>query len=407
MSLNVMLALKFLKSGRNQTILIILGIAVGISILVFIGALIDGLQKDLIDGTVGNTPHIIIDPSQEKPTPQIQANDGTIYNRKTINTYRRTPTISGWKQDISLIEKNKGIITISPAVIGAGFISKGGINKSVVIRGLNINEGDKIYDITRRVIKGEGLSGSNNILIGSSLANDLDISINDIVNITTNNGNQDLYNIQGIFDLENEALNNSWIVMDIGRAQKFFNLDGNISTIELQVEDIFMATSIANNLKGQFKGYDIKSWQENNQQLLTALNSQSSSTLLIQVFVLIAVTLGIASVLAISVIQKSKQIGILKAMGIKTKNASSIFLLQGFILGFLGSLIGSGFGSFLTLIFVTFVKNEKNEPLFPIEISFNYILTVIIIATIATTLAAAFPARRSAKLDPIEVIRNG
>ena len=128
---------------------------------------------------------------------------------------------------------------------------------------------------------------------------------------------------------------------------------------------------------------------------------------MIQVFVLLAVLLGITSVLAISVVQKSKQLGILKAMGIKDKDASLIFLLQGLILGVIGAILGTALGLGLTFVFSNFVKNPDGTPLVPFYLDYTFILISVIIAIVASTIAAFVPARKSSKLNPIEVIKNG
>ncbi|RKD33496.1 ABC transporter permease [Thermohalobacter berrensis] len=407
MPIEFMLSWKFLKSGKFQTILILLGITVGVSILVFIGSLIDGLQKDLINRTIGNSPHIVITSKTDIPRAQIEGNN--IYkNVKLLKANNQDNNISSFQDYNQLIIKNQNVNVISPTVTASGFINKSKSNSPITIKGINLDKADKIYNVKDRIISGLPIISGNNILIGKSIANDLEIKVNDIVTVTTPNGNRDLFTVSGIFDLENESINKTWALIEINRAQKLLRLDGDISSIEIQVNEVFSAEDTSKSLERVLnEDFNVESWQETNAQILTALNSQSSSTLLIQVFVVIAVTLGIASVLAISVIQKSRQIGILKAMGIKTKSASFIFLIQGFLLGFVGSIIGSGFGMLLSKLFVTFVRQDNGEPLFPIDIDLKQILVVILISTLASTFAAIVPARRSARLNPIEVIRNG
>jgi lipoprotein-releasing system permease protein len=128
---------------------------------------------------------------------------------------------------------------------------------------------------------------------------------------------------------------------------------------------------------------------------------------MIQVFVIISVVLGIASVLAISVVQKSRQIGILKAMGIKDSTSSLIFLLQGFMLGVFGGVLGILLGFGLLYSFTSFALNPDGTPVVPILINVNFIGFSALVAITASTLAALIPARRSSKLNPIEVIKNG
>ena len=147
--------------------------------------------------------------------------------------------------------------------------------------------------------------------------------------------------------------------------------------------------------------------EASNEQLLSGLTGQSTSSLMIQVFVVISVVLGIASVLAITVLQKSKQIGILKAMGINDRTSSYIFLSQGFILGVLGGILGIIFGIGLLFIFSNFALNPDGTPVVPIFINPMFIGLSGLIAILASTGASIIPALKSKKLSPIEVIRNG
>lgn len=136
------------------------------------------------------------------------------------------------------------------------------------------------------------------------------------------------------------------------------------------------------------------------------MTSQSSSSLTIQAFVLLAIALGISSVLAVSVVQKSKQIGILKAMGTTSNSASRIFLLQGGLLGLLGGLTGVilGFGLIQGFLIGT---QTVSGPLFPLTIERENIVLVIVVSTMAGIISSFIPAKKSSSLNPMEVIRNG
>jgi lipoprotein-releasing system permease protein len=148
-------------------------------------------------------------------------------------------------------------------------------------------------------------------------------------------------------------------------------------------------------------------WKVQNEQLLSGLSGQSISSLMIQVFVLVSVVLAISSVLAISVLQKSKQLGILKTMGIRDGAASVIFLVEGFILGVAGALLGVAFGVGLGYAFTRFALNPDGTPVIALLIDPQFIALSAGIAVLSSTLASLIPARRSARLDPMEVIRNG
>ena len=206
--------------------------------------------------------------------------------------------------------------------------------------------------------------------------------------------------VGGIFDLGSSA-GNELVVISMDRVRSFFGIEG-VSVIELQVKDVFSAEKISKEYGRQYERVKLESWQEKNRELLTALSSQSSSSDTIQFFVIISISLGIASVLGIAAVQKQRQLGILKAMGTTNRSASKIFIIQGFLLGSTGSVLGVAFGLFLAYGFIAGTGVN-----FGFEINARTLVTPVILAILAAVIASTIPAKRAAKLSPIEVIRNG
>jgi lipoprotein-releasing system permease protein len=176
----------------------------------------------------------------------------------------------------------------------------------------------------------------------------------------------------------------------------------------MQIRDVFQAETISAAIALELDDPQIKieNWIENNQELLSGLQGQSISSVMIQVFVMISVILGISSILAITVMQKSKQIGILKAMGIEDKDSSLVFLFEGLILGIFGAIGGVLFGLGLAYAFTTFAIGADGNPVVPLNIDGGFIALSAGIAILASMLASLIPARKSSKLSVIEVIRN-
>ncbi len=396
-------AWRFLKSNRTQTLLILLGIIVGVSVQIFLGSLISGLQQDLVDQTVGSSSHITILPKDQIPRPLVIQEDK--YSR--IVTFSGSQSgINRWQEIAEYVKGMDQITAVSPTIDGSGFAIRGDKNIPVVFRGIEITKADGIYNINENIVNGEADIGGNNIIIGTEMARELELNTGDTLKLNTSEGISDRFIIRGIFDLGSKELNNSWVFLSNKRASTLFNFSDRVSNIEIQIADVFRADQIADQIMARFNNINAESWQRNNEQLLTALQSQTSSSLIIQIFVIIAVTLGIASVLAVSVVQKSRQIGILKAMGTKKKSVGIIFLIQGAILGLSGSILGALSGIGLSQAFVTFARGDSGDPLFPITIDPTFILISVVIATAAGMIAASIPARNSAKLNPIEVIHN-
>ena len=184
------------------------------------------------------------------------------------------------------------------------------------------------------------------------------------------------------------------------QALALLDLPGAATVIDLRVEAIFQAQTIAQRI-ARLTSLKAESWMETNTQLMNALRSQSLSTQLIGVFVALSVALGIASVLSVSVVQRTREIGILRAMGTRRAQMLRVFLIQGALFGLGGSLLGGVAGYGLVAAF-----NAFGPKLFYIPLSPWLLVTATALATVTGILSAAVPARRAAALDPVEAIRH-
>jgi lipoprotein-releasing system permease protein len=397
------IALRFLKSGKVQSIFILMGIAVGVAVMIFLSSLITSLQASLVEKTIGNSAHITIKSEDDAVTRFLDEN-GANSSLLRGNYGAAEKSLNNWSLIADQLQGDGRVTAVSPVVQGTALVRSSGRNNSVQVKGVQLENADRIYDISSRMIAGSPDLEGNGILIGTKLSEDLGVDSGGSVSLLTPKGETVRLIVNGIFDLKNENLNETVIFMDLKRAQKLFQLGSGVTAIEIQAADPFEADVIAGEWKDSIGGVRIDQWKEQNQQLLSALASQSSSSYTIQFFVILAVTLGISSVLAVSVVQKSREIGILKAMGATKAGASRIFVLQGLILGILGSAVGSLLGIALLSAFQYF--NQKNSSL-TIEYQWSSIVIIGAIATAAGTFASLIPARRSANLNPMEAIKNG
>lgn len=374
-------ALRFLKSSLGQTILIVLGISVGVSVQVFIGSLIGGLQQSLVDTTIGNSSQV------------------TIETEDYLDDYE---AIADSIVDID------GITELSYALDANGTLILGDTTSPVLLRGLDLETAEGIYELNDKLIDGQYPDSDNEIMIGYDLYEELAIQLNDTVTISIPLVGDTTATIVGVYDFNVSTINSLWIISTIPTAQGMLQTGDVVSKIEMQVDDVFTADLLASDIQNQIgSDYSVSNWIDNNQELLTGLEAQSSSSLMIQVFVTISVVLGITSVLAITVIQKSRQIGILKAMGIKDRTASLIFLSEGFILGIFGAIFGVLLGLLLTYVFSTFAVDADGNPVVPLLLDPQFIAISAVVALFSASIASIIPARRSSRLSVIEVIKNG
>lgn len=386
MKLAFSIAIRFLKSSKGQTLLILIGIAIGVAVQVFIGSLITGLQTSLVNTTIGSSSQI------------------TIMDEDKENYFEDNNQLFNELADDSRFS------VVSKAFDGNGFIIKEDDETlPMLFRGFELDAANGIYHFDESLVEGSLPDEENEVVLGTVVAEEQNIEVGDTVEFLIPPNEISELEIVGIFDLGVSSLNESWMVAELETAQQLFNEEGQISAIETQINEVFESDVIAEDIAGNIQSYDLttSNWQEENEQLLSGLSGQSISSYMIQVFVLIAVLLGIASVLAISAVQKSKQLGILKAMGIKDRTAGLIFLFQGFLLGTAGAILGAATGVGLMYAFSVFVKNPDGTSLVPFYADWVFIGGSVLIAVIASTFAAFIPAKNSSRLNPIEVIQNG
>jgi lipoprotein-releasing system permease protein len=240
-------------------------------------------------------------------------------------------------------------------------------------------------------------------VLGTELASDLGASIGDKVRIQSTEGEEQLFEIVGLVDLGSRQVNQRWALVSLRNGQTLLGIPGGATTLYATVSDIYDAESAARRVR-ELTALEARSWMEQNAQLLTALRSQSASTAMIRFFVVLAVAIGITSVLVVSVVQRSREIGILRAMGMSARTVQAVFLVQGGLMGLLGSIVGSAIGGGLALGFAHFAPSPGGEALFPIQLDAGLFASAAAIATFTGVLAALFPATRAARLDPAEAM---
>lgn len=389
MKLAFSIAVRFLKSGKMQTWFIILGIAIGVSVQVFIGSLISGLQKSLVDKTIGNSSQITISvPAGEY--------------------------MDDYSQTISNLSSNvEGIKVYTPTITARGTLLDGTDTSPVVMRGFTFDTANQIYNFEDKITEGRLPNAMNEIVLGIGFKESMSINLNDQITFDVPTIGTTEVTVVGFFDFKVQAINTAWAITTLNTVQSAVGVGDVVDSIETQIEDdlIFDAVEIAEVVQSQFVDNgegspEVSNWIDNNEELLSGLQGQSISSIMIQVFVMISVVLAIASVLAIIVMQKSRQIGILKAMGIQNLDASLIFLFEGLILGLLGAIFGVVLGLGLSYSFTTFALKADGTPVVPLFIDPGFIALSAAIAVTAALGASLIPARKSSKLSVIEVIRN-
>ena len=245
--------------------------------------------------------------------------------------------------------------------------------------------------------------------MGRELREELEVDVGDKIVLSLPRGGTVALTVSGFYDLGVASINNAWLFTHLDTAQEIFDFGDRVTSIEMAVKDVFQADTVASQIEQKLNNNDIviENWKDQNEELLSGLEGQRISSAIIQFVIIASVVIAIASVLAISVLQKSREIGILKAMGINDFNASLIFIYQGFLLGLFGSLVALALGIGLLYSFIAFTTSPGEVPLIDLYFDYGFVVRSWLIALIAATLAGVIPARKSLKLNPVDVIREG
>ena len=394
--LGLTLAWRFLRDGRTQSLLTIAGATVGVAAFVFVSAIMIGLQANLVDKTLGSQAHLTV-LSDEPPPRPLYTEDDVLHARRVEETEPRRRPFDQWQRTAAALEETPGVLAVCPTVTGSALASRGASQEGVLVVGADAARLRQIVDFPRYLVEGRYRLGAGEALIGDDLAAELGVSLGDPVRLTTEDRDAQVQ-VVGIFDIGQEAVDGRWVVLSLRGAQTLLDRVGDVTAIDARVDEIFDADSIAEDASRR-TGRTVESWIDRNQQLLVALQSQDQSTSMIRIFVMLAVAMGIASVLIVSVVQRRGQIGILRAVGTKQRTVLAIFLWQGAIIGVSGAVAGTALGAL-------FANLLERATFFPIAVGPSLVAAATAISVGTGLVSAILPARRAAKMDPAAAIRG-
>jgi len=400
-------AVRFLREGRFQSLLIIIGVAAGVAVVAYISALITGLQQNTLNKTLGAQAHVVLTPLEERVTPVLPRAAGEVPFSDLQPRAQRLRSLSNWPLVLDGLEGRPGVAAVSPQVAGSGLAQRGEATRAVAVAGVDIERYERVINLRTKLVAGTLRLSPGEAIAGVTLASDLGVRVGDRITLTTGTSGtrSEVLRLTGLVDLGVRELNRRTLLVPLRTGQTLFDLPGGATQIDVTLTDVWAAQGLARQLAQQLP-YKVESWQDTNSQLVSALNAQSVSTTIIRVVVMLVVVLGIASVLVVSVVQKQREIGILRAMGATRGQVLRIFLLQGALVGGLGSVAGVGLAVGLVSLFTRFVRGADGAPLFDITLQPAMALQIAAIALVAGVLAAVAPARRASRMDPAQAIRT-
>ena len=394
--LALQLAWRFLREGRTQSLLILAGVTIGIAAFVFVSAIIEGLQVNLLEQTLGSQAHVTVAPEEASPR-ALMAEPGIAFARRVEPSEPRRRPFDQWQRTVRRVEATEGVVATCPKVSGSALAYRGAAEEAVKVVGADADRLRQIVDLRANLVEGTYRLGGEEAVIGTTLAQKLGARVGDPVRVRSGD-RESLLRIIGVFDVGNEMVNGRWLVTSLRNSQTLLNRVGDITEIDARVAEVYDAERIATEIEVR-TGVPTESWMERNRDLLTGLRSQDASTTMIRIFVLLAVAMGIASVLSVTVVQRRGQIGILRAVGTPRRTVLAVFLCQGLLFGLAGALLGTMLGAFAGELI-------ESSALFDITVTPRLLITALTVSIATGVMAAYLPARRAANLDPAAAIRG-
>src|SRR5579884_152312 len=404
------LASRHLRSGGGQTLLTISAVATGVLVVIFISSLIFGVCKNVSDMLTDTLPQVTVTPPEPDPMPLAQtpgATAGLSLSRIERQTQQRKD-IENWQKVDAVIRSVPEVVAVAPAVTGQGFVSRGSKSLGATLYGADPDRMNVVTPMTKYLVSGHYLGlRSDETMLSYKLAEDLSVGIGDRVRLTSSEGISDAFTVAGICDTGEDQLPQAFIVLR--SAQSLYGTGTAVRSLLIKTDDLYRADRVADRLLAILP-YKVDSWSRQHTNWVSSLSAWTSVAYLVSIFSLVATSFAIASVLIVSVLQKGKQIGILKSMGALSRQILIVFLLEGLGIALIGAAIGALLGCGALAILRNFKRAATHaggtlQPVIPQDLTWQLVVVAMLAAVVATVLAASLPARRAAKLDPVQMIK--
>ncbi|MEQ1902053.1 MAG: FtsX-like permease family protein [Devosia sp.] len=396
---SIKIAARYLTANRAQTALLVLGVAVGVYVFVFMSALIGGLAVLLLDRTVGNVAHVTIEPADRDSVSLFGTAPGTLV--AVLKSTQQRPTLQSASAFIPIVEAIAHVTVVAGEILGSGFLIKGEAIAPVAVTGIAAEQVSAIADIEGRLVAGSTDLSIGTALIGKGVADKLGVRVGQSVTIRSERGVEQTLTVGGIFALGVAGLDDAATYINVRAARVLFDLPEGLSRLEVKLDNLQLAPQVALDIAAA-TGLKATPWTVRNQQLLDGLVAQARSGDLIKGFALVTIIIGVASALLLSTYRRQSEIGIMRAMGATRRFVVLVFVLQGALIGLSGGLIGAALGYVSLLPFP--LPEATNGGGLPIDIRQGAYGTAILLTFIGAVLAAIWPASAASRVDPVKVI---
>jgi lipoprotein-releasing system permease protein len=412
MSYELFIGVRYLKAKRKQTFVSLItfisiaGVMVGVTALIVVLAVMNGFKEDLRDKILGVTSHVVI-----------SRFDGNISNYTQV------------KKNVDQVE---GVIAATPFIYTQVMINSRQSISGAVLRGVDPESASKVIDLPKNLRsgslqdlvgeKGSGAAGGTaGIILGNELARNLGVSRGEPVTVISPFGRltplgqvprSQTFRVVGIFDSGMYEYDSTIAYVTLSAAQRFLGIGNRVTGVEVRVNDIYKADQVARAINNALDGYPYwtRDWMRMNKNLFSALKLEKIVMFIILTLIIIVAAFNIIGTLIMVVLEKTRDIAILKSMGATRRSIMKIFMFEGAVIGLVGTLLGLLGGYGLCKLLATYKFIELPQDVYyistlPVKMDPMDTVLIALAAIIISLVATLYPAWQASRLEPAEAIR--
>lgn len=412
MSVHSDIALSHLRGRRRQTVVSLLGVVLGVAFFLAVSSLMRGSEQDFIERLVDTAPHVTVSDEFRSARPQpaalVHAGGAVAVQRVKPLTERRG--IRQYRQRLAMIDAMPGL-RAAPVLAGQAIFSFAGRDEAVTLSGIEPQRMQGVSTIDEDIVAGslDAIDADpNGIIIGAALAEKLSLAMGDTVSVVSPAGNVRVMRIVGLFRTGRVSYDESQTFAHLKRVQTLMNRPNVANMFIVKMDDPYEARAAATRIERMI-GYKSVSWQESSEDILSTLIVRNVIMYSVVGAILLVASFGIYNVISTVVLEKTRDIAILKSMGFHARDVRRIFLIEGFLIGIGGSLLGIVMGVLLMWLMQTVeiqVPGEADPVNLPVYWGVDQYGLAVGFAMLSAIAAAYLPARKGGSVQPVDILRG-
>ncbi len=414
MRIVIFIALRQLWDRKLLNGIAVGGVVLGVVVLLTIKGIMHGFQEKFYSSILKISPHVTLFDKELRPAPSMLSRfTGEFVATKVSHESPSDRQLRIKRPDeiVRAIEQLDGVVAAAGSLVGSAVLALGSKEYSVELRGIDPVRQKRVTAISQYILVGsyQALSStSDGILLGSGVSSRLGAKLDDVLVVGTPRGERLSLKVVGIFEAAVPPVDNSRVYVTLRNAQTLLGRPDTVGRIEVRTSDPEAALDMSARLEKMF-GYDAESWQESNANFLGIFQMQDTITNFVVAAILAVGGFAILAIQVMIVLQKTRDIAILRSVGFRRNDILGVFLLQGVIIALVGGAVGCVIGHYL-IIALSHLKTHqeglvKSEYFLVFDDPHVYVYGVLF-ALIVGIVASLIPAIRGSKIEPVDVLRG-